>query len=115
MGDEQPISEFNAALANAYNAHDLRVGIQRAMVLEDHKTQKKYLKCLSLELIAWYSKGNNEDKIKKLKDFMYKVENPKIKKLLLIKLLNDWTEIVLTNSYEVWFGLEKDKVGSLFS
>ena len=114
--DEQPISEFNAALANAYNAHDLRVKIQQALVFEDYNTAQKCLKCLSYEVIAWYSKSEkNADRIKDLKLFMINSAKAKKGSLLFKKIINDWNEQVLIYAYDIWFGLEKDKVGSLFT
>jgi len=115
MSDEQPISEFNAALANAYNAHNLRVAIQRAILIEDHNTWAKLLKCLSFEIMSWYkkSKGKRETEITKLKSYHNKLALAKREKTLYIKLLNEWTEDVMEYSYDIWFGKEKDVAGSM--
>jgi len=115
MSDEQPISEFNAALANAYNAHNLRVGIQRSIITEDNNTWEKLLKCLTFEIISWYkkSRGSRDNEIKKLKSYNNKVVLARKTKVIYVKILNEWTEDVMEYSYDIWFGKEKDVAGSM--
>jgi alpha-L-fucosidase len=112
---KMPESEFNVAVANAMNAHNLRVGIHKAIWEKNWDAAAELLSSLSSELKAWYSKKKDSEQKKKLAELEKKVfiildGQGSNKNAILRKELRVWRDYTLQCASEVWFNKEKTNI-----
>lgn len=105
---KMPESEFNVAVANAMNAHNLRVGVHKAIWEKNYEAAAELLSSLSSELKAWFDTKKDAAESKKLKEMEKKtfavLDGKGANKTILLKReLRVWRDYCLKLASDVWF------------